>query len=399
VSGNAIAPIQALRGIAAAMVVLWHASRYLPSNGPGSIAQFLQPGAAMGVDLFFLISGFIMVHTTRDSDGSPAYVAGFLVKRIARIWPLWAIALAVAIVIQMDPGFITEPAKRIWSLRSLVFLPTPGVTADVPPIFGAPVLGVGWTLNYEMYFYAFFGASMLFGRWRWAALFAWVVATVLLLPLLGGRLAGLRDWWDFFSCDRYYHYPIHYLNLVSSPLILLFVVGALIGLLYHARLPPLRSRMLPAALAGIVVLLVAMQFVFAFRPYHGVLQWGLSLIPLLLACALASKWVEIAVPAWLRYLGDISFSLYLWHPIMLAIVFAAFRGHGQSRGMMWIAIVVAVVAAFAIAAVSHRFIERGLSDSLRRAAFARFKFLRAERPSRALMKQELRRVGFSPPNA
>lgn len=377
-SGNAIAPIQALRGIAAALVVLWHVSRYLPSDGSGSVAQFLQPGAVMGVDLFFLISGFIMVHTTRDSDGSPHYVAGFLVKRATRIWPLWVISLAALIASQMDPAFFTEPAKRIWLLRSLVFLPTPGVAADAAPVYGAPVLGVGWTLNYEMYFYAFFGTSMLFGRWRWAALFAWVIATVLLLPLLSGHLAGLRDWWDFFACDRYYHYPIQYLNLVSSPLILLFVAGVLIGLLYHARMPPLRSRILPAALAGIAVLLVAMQFVFAFRPYHGVLQWGLSLIPLLLACALASKWVEIPVPAWLRYLGDISFSLYLWHPIVIGIVFAAFGEHGQSRGMMWIAVVVALVAALAVSAVSHRFIEHGLSDSLRRAAFARFKFPRAK---------------------
>jgi len=375
VSGNAIAPIQALRGVAAAMVVLWHASRYLPSNGPGSVAQFLQPGAVMGVDLFFLISGFIMVHTTRDSDGSARYVAGFLVKRIARIWPLWAIALAAALFIQMDPAFITEPAKRIWLLRSLVFLPTPGVTADVPPIFGAPVLGVGWTLNYEMYFYAFFAVSMLFGRWRWAAFFAWVVATVLLLPLLGGQLDGLGSWWHFFSSDRYYHHAIHYLNLASSPLILLFVAGALVGLVYNARLPPLRSRMLAAAFAGVAVLLVVLQFVFAFRPYHGVLQWGLSLIPLLLACALASKSIELPVPAWLRTLGDISFSLYLWHTIVLGLVFAAFRGYGQSAGMMWVVMVIALAAALAVAAASHRFIERGLSDALRHAAFARLTFL------------------------
>jgi exopolysaccharide production protein ExoZ len=380
VSGNTIAPLQALRGIAAAMVVLWHASRYLPSNGPGSIAQFLQPGAVMGVDLFFLISGFIMVHTTRDSDGSARYVAAFLVKRIARIWPLWAIALAAAIVLQMDAAFLSEPVKRIWFLRSLAFVPTPGVTADAAPVFGAPVLGVGWTLNYEMYFYAFFAVSMLFGKWRWAALFAWVVATVLLLPLFGGQLDGLRNWWDFFSCDRYYHYAIHYLNLVSSPLILLFVAGALIGLVYHARVPALRSRVLAAAFAGVAVLLVVLQFVFAFRPYHGVLHWGLSLIPLLLACALASRSIELPVPASLRYLGDISFSLYLWHTIVLGIVFAAFRGYGQSVGMMWVAVVLALAAALAVAAVSHRFIERGLSDALRRAAFARLKFLHPTGP-------------------
>ena len=379
-SGKAIAPIQALRGVAASLVVLWHASRYLTASGAGPVAQFLQPGAVMGVDLFFLISGFIMVHTTRDSDASPGYLAGFLLKRALRIWPLWTIALILAIAAHADSTFITEPAKRIWILRSVLFVPTPGVAADVAPIYGAPVLGVGWTLNYEMYFYAFFGLSMLFGRWRWAVFFAWTAATVLILPLSTGRLDGVRDVWEFFSCDRHYHYAIQYLNLVSSPLILLFVAGALIGLAYHSRLPALRNRTAVAVLVGIVVLLVALQFVFAFRPYHGILQWGLSLIPLLLVFALADKSMSLRVPTWLRYLGDMSFSLYLLHPIVFGIVFAATGRHLENRAVTWLTATCAVLAALGVAAASHRYIERGLSDTVKRWAFARFGFLKSGGP-------------------
>ena len=67
-STRIIAPIQALRGIAALAVLLWHASVRVD---PVTLAAFMQPGSVMGVDLFFLVSGFIMVHTTRDGDGSP----------------------------------------------------------------------------------------------------------------------------------------------------------------------------------------------------------------------------------------------------------------------------------------------------------------------------------------
>jgi peptidoglycan/LPS O-acetylase OafA/YrhL len=377
VSGSVVAPIQALRGIAASMVVLWHASRYLAPNGGGAVAQFLQPGAVMGVDLFFLISGFIMVHTTRDSDGSPGYVAGFLVKRATRIWPVWLVALVVMLVSQMDTTYFTDPARREWLARSLVFLPTAGVSADVAPIFGAPVLGVGWTLNYEMYFYAFFALSMFFGRWRWAAFFAWVVATVLLVPWLTGELSALPHWWDFFSCDRYYHYAIQYMNLATSPLILLFVAGALIGLLYHAPKPARGPSRSAIALVCIAVALVALQFALAFRPYHGVLHWGLTLIPLVLVVALASRRIEIPVPRWLEYLGDISFSLYLLHTIVLGIVFSLVRAHAQSWLVTRVAVVAAILVTIAVAAVSHRYAERGLCDWLRRVAFERFGFLRS----------------------
>ncbi|MGH8172566.1 MAG: acyltransferase family protein, partial [Rhodanobacteraceae bacterium] len=351
--------------------------RYLAPNGGGAVAQFLQPGAVMGVDLFFLISGFIMVHTTRDSDGSPGYVAGFLVKRATRIWPVWIVALLALLVTQMDTTFVTDPARRAWLVRSLVFLPMPGVSADVAPIFGAPVLGVGWTLNYEMYFYAFFAVSMLFGRWRWAAFFAWVVATILLLPLVTGKLSALPHWWDFFSADRYYHYSPQLLNLATSPLILLFVVGALIGLLHHARIAERITPRTATVFTCIASVLVALQFVFAFRPYHGVLHWGLTLIPLVLVVAVASRRIEIPVPRWLEYLGDISFSLYLLHTIVLGIVFSLVREHAQSVLVTRVAVAVAILLSVAVAALSHRLVERGICDALRRVAFARFGFLRA----------------------
>ena len=361
-----IAPIQALRGIAASAVLLWHASRYIGADGI-ALPRFLQPAAVMGVDLFFLVSGFIMVHTTRDSDGSPRYVAEFLVKRAARIWPLWLIALAVMLVVQGDATFLTDATRRAWLLRSLVFLPTAGASADVPPIYGAPVLGVGWTLNYEMYFYAFFGLSMLAARWRWAAFSCWVIASVLLLPLLGGKLDGLTGWWDFFAVERDYGYSIRYLDLATNPLVLLFVAGALIGLVHHSRLPPLRHRGVALALIGLASAAVAAQFALAFRPYHGVGQWGLTLIPLLMAVALASRSVELRVPGWLCRLGDISFSLYLLHPIVLTVVFAAIR----DRHLAPLAAIAGILLSVGAAALSHRWIERGLSGALRDWALAR----------------------------
>lgn len=82
---GSIDSVQAHRGIAALAVVLWHASRYLGPYGSGIGGTLFAPGAAMGVDLFFLISGFIMFHTTRHGDGSWRDVADFAIKRDAHL--------------------------------------------------------------------------------------------------------------------------------------------------------------------------------------------------------------------------------------------------------------------------------------------------------------------------
>jgi len=373
-----IEPIQALRGIAALMVVLWHASRYLAADGGGPIARFFQPGATFGVDLFFLISGVIMVHTTRSGDGSRGYVAGFFAKRASRIWPLWAIALTVAVVLQFDAGFLTDPIKRDWWLRSLLFMPTAGGTSDVAPLYGAPVLGVGWTLNYEVYFYTIFGSALLFRRWRWVALAAIIIVTVLVIPWLSGGLADLHGWLELFACDRHYGYSIQYLNLATSPLVLLFGAGVAIGLLSHTPLPLPRTAVIWNVLLACALALVLLQFLTAFRTYHGVLQWGLSLIPLVLVTVLASQRVALPVPGMLCRLGDVSFSLYLWHPLVLAVVFGLLDGlapaGSDARALL---MVVAMAAALGVAGLSYRYIERGLSDALRRNALASINRLRA----------------------
>jgi peptidoglycan/LPS O-acetylase OafA/YrhL len=131
--------------------------------------------------------------------------------------------------------------------------------------------------------------------------------------------------------------------------------------------------------------LVAVQFALAFRPYHGVLHWGLTLIPLVLAVALASRRIEIPVPRWLEYLGDISFSLYLLHTIVLGVVFSLVREHAQSWLVTRVAVVAAILVAIAVAALSHRYVERGLCDWLRRVAFERFGFLRDRGVQRSVL--------------
>ena len=358
--------VQALRGIAALAVVLWHASRYLGPYGSGAGAVVFGPGAGMGVDLFFMISGFIMFHTTRESDGTWRALGDFAIKRVARIWPVWIVALASALLLRADASYFADPSKLAWLWHSLMFVPTAGAPADVPPLYGTPVLGVGWTLNYEMYFYAFFGIAMLFGRWRWTAFCAWLLATLVLVPLLTGRLAQPADWLSIVEPSNGYGYASRYLGMTTNGIVWLFAAGVAIGAISHA-LPPVASvRLLRIAACGTVAA-VAVQYVSRIHAYHGISHWGLTLVPLLLAAVMLDRRERIRLPRALIRLGDISFSLYLFHPIvqdafdvLVAGALPVFLRTGVA------AMLITTAASILVAAAAYRVLERGLCESLRR---------------------------------
>ncbi len=124
--------IQLMRGIAAMAVVFVH----IPTFGRGHF----------GVDLFFCISGFIMMHITEKDDDS------FLLKRAIRIVPLyWAATLALCAVMHVAPHLVrTAQLRADLVIKSLLFIPftLPGRNGSLHAL-----LGTGWTLVYEAFFY------------------------------------------------------------------------------------------------------------------------------------------------------------------------------------------------------------------------------------------------------
>lgn len=378
-TNKSISFIQVFRGIAALLVVLWHASRYVGPYGTGTGAMLFEAGATMGVDLFFLISGFIMVYTTASNDGSFRYLIDFFVKRVTRIWPVWAIALTIYIAAKFDPSYFTDIPKLKWLLHSLAFVPTGGVSGDIAPVFGFPILGVGWTLNYEMYFYLFFGVCMLLGRWRWFAMVAWLLVTLVGIPWVTGRLDTIGGWEAWLSPTTDYHYHPRYLSLITNPLILMFAIGAAIAKLYQSSFV-IENRFYLQLAMFLSLALVIWQYMYPLRTDHGVLQWGLTLIPLMTVFCIASKRVEIPAPGWLAYLGDISFSLYLLHGTVQELFDRLANIPGLDRiSTGYSAIILSTSISIVAAALSHRYIERGLCEYLKRVSFSVIGFRRQPR--------------------
>lgn len=355
--------IQLLRGVAALMVVIFHARTYVSALSPGEFLAWLTNPFSSGIDLFFILSGFVMVYTTQsERSRNPA---DFFIKRFCRIVPAYVVATLAYVVCMRIMEHITGyrgmydhlSVKDV--LMSLAFIPVNLTGPQEPPFFGGASLHVGWTLNYEMYFYLVFFGSLFFKRYRWVAFACWMALVLVALPIvLRGQVS--------LDIRHFYGWQFPYLNLMTSCLIWEFIFGVVIGHLYLRgyRFPNPASAWLATCLAVAVV-------VWAF--YNGVAskfgQLGYGGFYAILICVLlaANNTLHFGVPKVLIWLGDISFSLYLIHPTIIeniAIPLLHFEGLRPAlTGLPYVLFLTAlsVCAAYPF----HVLVERRVSNALR----------------------------------
>lgn len=288
-----ISGIQYLRGFAALIVVIYHLSLQWRKMVPASpVYETLQSG----VDVFFLISGFVMVYSTHGGSKLPA--SEFMIHRIVRIVPLyWAITFATAAILIAVPSAATVVRLDGGLLAaSLFFVPyANSATQDYTPL-----VIVGWTLNYEMLFYVVFALCIWLGRRRPAVVIFATLAVLALLPVVGLMLK-----------------PEGLATYFTSPMLLEFAVGMVVALAFGpaSRLPLLGAMFLAAIGAAWLILPPPGE------PAMRVIRFGPPAVLLLLA-ALQGGPPKLR---WAQRLGDISYSLYLSHFLLLAGFAAAWK--------------------------------------------------------------------------
>ena len=187
-----IANLQILRAFAALNVVVFHIiSAAETHNYKTEFLSVLEGWGANGVDIFFVISGFVMLYTQMKTKRT---VLGFLKLRVIRIAPIyWILTSVVILLYVLDPSAFREmKITSDWALSSYLFLS--GALQ-----FEYPIMNVGWTLEWEMLFYLVFALSLWFSTWRssLAAVFivltavALVLSNYILLEFLGGLVVAL----------------------------------------------------------------------------------------------------------------------------------------------------------------------------------------------------------------
>ena len=323
--------IQYLRGIAALAVVAHHTSWTRTELG------------AAGVDLFFVISGFIMVHVSRR-EATPA---AFLRARALRVVPLyWLVTLAAVVLHQ-----VTD-APRL--LASLAFWPHVAVTGG-----GNPVLIQGWTLNFEMVFYLIFAAILTMPACvRLSALTLTLAALCAAGAIFTPADPALAEW--------------------TSPMLLEFAAGAWLCHAHHRRWLPRGLGAVLLVAVGIMALALQPHST-GYEPWRFV-AWGL---PMLLVAA-GAVGLEAGgglprVPGLLP-LGNASYALYLTHILVLEGVRPLVRPLP-----MFLALPSVVLACVLVGWLMHRWVEAPLGTLLRRARPVLAAFTR--RPARVIVAQ------------
>lgn len=320
--------IQFLRAVAALMVVGHHARHYFPESA--SWPTF----GSRGVDIFFVISGFIMAHTTRAfrTDADRMLQAGdFLLRRFIRVVPLYWLALLWTVKRQLVDG-----NAGLDVVKDFFFVPH-FHSVYTESVF--PALVPGWTINYEMFFYALFALSLLFGRLRFA---------VLALALTGCVLLGTVPWQSAVAI------------FCTSSVLLEFLLG--VGVYFAV----VHSR--PALGAPVLVLATVAGFALLAAENSDATRGYLDGPAAALIVGSTVLWAQGLKIDWLRKLGDASYSIYLFHLASFWIVATPLRKTGvDSATPVNVAFVIALHVATAIAAglLIHRFVERPLLDLLR----------------------------------
>jgi exopolysaccharide production protein ExoZ len=288
-----------LRAAASLVVVAHHVPQFLAKRVPYAVDQF--DAGAVGVDIFFVISGFVMYcatarRTQRWQD--------FLAKRAIRVIPLyWLVTIAVTAAVWCMPSAFAQfrvPGEAF--VKSLLFLPVYDPQGDI-----RPVIAVGWTLHFELMFYAFVSLALPFSGRRASLVAAGIVFGSSAACAWLGMPQAFSAW------------------QLLGPIVMEFALGVALAHALHST----RVLEMPVALriaASCVALVWAVYLIMQPTIHGGVtmerfLYWGIGSLAIVGALALLEP--ELVRMRWLHgvysSLGDTSYALYIIHGSILPI--------------------------------------------------------------------------------
>jgi exopolysaccharide production protein ExoZ len=294
-----------------------------------------------GVDVFFVLSGFIMVYTSAKLYATRGAWKIFLVKRFKRIVPLYWFYTSLMVAVVMIVPSLLDTARPDWMhyLTSYLFIPYEREAGGVKPI-----LSLGWTLNYEMFFYFVFAALLCCARSK-------------LIKIISLIFVALATTHYFISPDMAVIY------FWTMPIILEFIVGAWIAHLYMngVRIHVLWRWVLLA-------FAIALYIGYAFIPQDW-MAIAPRIIPAIIAVCLVASFtlpsdsMQIRVPKILKSLGDSSYSLYLAHPFFIgAIAVLTLRFDLNPYVQMGTTVIISIIGSH----IAYLIIEKPLSKFLNR---------------------------------
>ena len=285
--------VQYLRALAAILVTIAHASeeaKYFYNFRP----VFETEALGKGVDIFFVISGFIIYYASDKFYDQPDAAKNFIINRFTRVIPLYYTFTTLMIfTIIAVPGGVKEAIFDPWQfITSYLFIPYERYDGRI-----APILSLGWTLNYEMFFYLIFAVCLFLPK-RFVAIA--VIAILLTLSLIGTILP---------------HDSPAFLSFWTNNIIIEFAFGIVVAVLYrrHGKALANWGIAVTLLLTGLILLYILNtpprpldlpRFILAGVPAVMMVTGATLFLPLSAEGRLPKSGIA---------LGDSSYSLYLTH--------------------------------------------------------------------------------------
>lgn len=333
--------IQVVRGIASLLVVFFHATENYRSNlNKEFLGGFFSFGGA-GVDLFFVLSGFIITYTSRNLLNERSNYSYFLQRRAIRIFPVYWIITAGFLLVQAAlPALYKTHFDYNWKNFLSTFLLLPGHFM---------VNGVSWTLTNELFFYALFIIAFFIRKRQWLFILITTYCLSIIAVYLTGEHKSITTEWT---------------NLVFFPMNIEFFLG--VGIAVIVKRIPIQFAFPAAALGALLFLLSGVLENNGYRifdhAFNRVIYYGIPAVLLIAGLTryeLGSKIVR--PPALLLSLGDASYSLYLLHlPVMAAAAKLLTRYAATGTVFSHVMMLVMIVLVCSISILFFKYIEKPL---------------------------------------
>lgn len=320
--------VQYLRFFASAIVVIYHATQKTGSP------QLFMTGA-FGVDIFFVISGFIMIFITENRKRG---ALNFFLHRLARVGPpYWIITLALAAALFFQPGsFAVSLFSVPYILSSVIFLPHPNPgSGEIMPLYNP-----GWTLNYEFFFYSLFSVAIAISHRHRALLASSFLAIIV--------IAGAAFPHDGYVLDFY-----------TNPILIEFIYGMLIGyLVVSGNRIGLVSSIILIALGIVGIIATDIRGPVLRLSNEQFFVWGLPAAAIVAGSIFFELSQKRYPSKFLLMLGNASYAIYITHYTVLTGVIKAWTSIGFPIGT--VILIVSSVSAVCAGVLFHFLIEKPL---------------------------------------
>ena len=337
---NKFDTIQLFRFIAALTVIIFHSTKYTAERLSPNFPSYDQ-GGSNGVNLFFVISGFVMIISSqklmKDQDGWKI----FSLKRAIRIIPIyWILTTYKVLTLIFAASLITHAGKLDlgFIIKSYLFIPALNAQNTFFPTYN-----VGWTLNFEVFFYVFFAISL----WLKLRPIFFLGAIFISFSILS--LYQNESWPDY----RFYF----------NPIVLHFLYGMVIGKLILLKREIPKSLTFPIMIVGLLYLFLPKIGVLAIVFGNNKILLNLATFLVVFAGASVQN-TEIKIPKWVVFLGGASYSLYLIHPSVAPL--APMMLKHLKLDMPWLSLLLATGISLIAGSIFYKYCETPLTEFITR---------------------------------